>query len=104
MSEGDYLSPSIIPPKVQKSLRWLVVWIRLQRRKAQKSETSMEQRIQSAAIIAAALLRDYPAPSTDKIVELMTQALEVIDITTGLENRRAAKKSAELKMNTLQRR
>jgi hypothetical protein len=64
----------------------------------------MENRIQAAAIIAAALLRDYPVPTTDKIVELMTQALEAIDVATGLENRRAAKKSAELKMNSVPRR
>jgi hypothetical protein len=64
----------------------------------------MENRIQAAAIITAALLRDYPVPTTDKIVELMTQALEAIDVATGLENRRAAKKSAELKMNSVPRR
>lgn len=64
----------------------------------------MEHRLQSAAIITAGLLRDYPTPSTEKIVELMAQALEAIDVATGLENRRVAKKTAELKMNSLPRR
>jgi hypothetical protein len=64
----------------------------------------MENRIQSAAIIAAALLRNNPAPSTEKIVELMAQALEAIDMATGLENRRVAKKSAELRMNSVPKR
>ncbi len=64
----------------------------------------MEIRIQSAAIITAALLREHHKPTTEKIVELMTQALDAVDVVTGLENRRVAKKNAELKMNTVSRR
>jgi hypothetical protein len=64
----------------------------------------MDQRIQSASIIAAALLRDKPNPGTEKIAELLSQALEALDIATGLENKRMARKAAALKMNVIGRR
>ena len=64
----------------------------------------MENRVESAAIITAALLRDHHMPSTEKIVELFTQALEAVDAAIGMEHRRHAKKNAELKMNTVPRR
>ncbi len=64
----------------------------------------MEKRIESASIIAAALLRNHPNPSTEKIVELLAQALDAIDAAVGLENRRSAKRQAELKVNTLVKR
>ena len=64
----------------------------------------MEKRMEAAAIIAAALMRDHPKPSADKIAELLSEALEAVDIAIGLENRRHAKKNAELRMNTVPRR
>jgi len=64
----------------------------------------MDKRIEAAATIVAALLRDHPKPSTEKIAELLTQALDAVDVAIGLENRRHAKKNAELRMNTLPRR
>ena len=66
-----------------------------------KRETVVEKRVESAAIIAAALLRHHPNPSTEKIVDLLAQALEAIDAAVSLENRRSAKRQAELKVNTM---
>ena len=64
----------------------------------------MEKRTQAAAIITAALLRDYPKPSLEKITELLAQALEAVDVAISLETRRQTKKNAELRMNTVSRR
>jgi hypothetical protein len=64
----------------------------------------MDKKIESAAIIAAALLRNHTNPSTEKIVELLSQALDAIHVVDGLENKRAAQKNAELKMNSITRR
>ena len=69
-----------------------------------ESETVVEKRIESAAIIAAALLRHHPNPSTEKIIDLLAQALEAIDAAVGLENRRSAKRQADLKVNTMVKR
>lgn len=64
----------------------------------------MEKRIEAAAILAAALMRDHPNPSTEKVAELLMQAIDAVDLAIGMENRRNAKKIAELRMNTLPRR
>ena len=64
----------------------------------------MDNKMHSAAVIAAALLREHPAPTTDTIVELISQALDAIDIATGLENSRVAKRAAALRINTVTRR
>jgi len=60
--------------------------------------------MQAAATIVAALLRDYPKPSTEKIVELLVQSLDAIDEAVSAENKRSAQKHAALKMNTVVRR
>ena len=64
----------------------------------------MEQRMQAAAVITAALLRDHPLPSTEKIAELLDQSLEAVHIAIGLENRRLTQKQAELRKAAVVRR
>lgn len=61
----------------------------------------MHMKLEAAATITAALLRDYKKPTTEQLVELLTQSLEAIDEAIGLENRRNAKKQAELKTHTV---
>jgi hypothetical protein len=61
----------------------------------------MEKRLESAAIIAASMLRDYSQPSTEKIVELLAQSLRAIDDAVNAESRRLAQKHAELKSGTV---
>jgi hypothetical protein len=61
----------------------------------------MDRRMDAAAIITAALLRDYQKPTTETIVELLTQSLEAVNEAISIENMRAAKKHAALKMNTV---
>jgi hypothetical protein len=61
----------------------------------------MEKRLESAAIIAASLLRDYSQPSTEKIVELLAQSLRAIDDAVNAESKRLAQKHAELKSGTV---
>lgn len=57
----------------------------------------MENLIKSAAIITAALLRDHPNASTEKIADLMGQSLGAIEMAIGRQNSRNAQKHAELK-------
>ena len=57
----------------------------------------MENLIKSATILTAALLRDHPNPSTEKIAQLMGQSLEAIEMAIGRQNSRNAQKHAELK-------
>ena len=64
----------------------------------------MDRKLQSAAVITAALLRNHPNPSTEKIAELLAQALSAMHVAEGMENRRIAQRSAELKINVVQRR
>jgi hypothetical protein len=61
----------------------------------------MEKRLESAAIIAASLLRDYSQPNTEKIVELLAQSLRAIDDAVNAESKRLAQKHAELKSATV---
>jgi hypothetical protein len=61
----------------------------------------MDKRMEAAAIITAALLRDYQKPKTETIVELLTQSLDAINEAISIENMRTAKKHAALKMNTV---
>jgi hypothetical protein len=60
-------------------------------------ETSMDNTIKSAAIITAALLRNHANASTEKIAELMGQAMDAIELATSRQNSRNAQKHAELK-------
>ena len=64
----------------------------------------MDKQLEAAAIITAALLRNHANPSTETIVDLLTQALDALHIAGGLENKRAAQKNAALKMNSAPRR
>ncbi|WP_342617689.1 hypothetical protein [Rhodoferax sp. GW822-FHT02A01] len=61
----------------------------------------MDKRLESAAIIAAALLREYRQPTTEKIVELLVQSLHAVDEAVSAENKRSAQKHAALKSNTV---
>jgi hypothetical protein len=61
----------------------------------------MDKRMEAAAIITAALLRDYQKPKIETIVELLTQSLDAINEAISIENMRTAKKHAALKMNTV---
>jgi uncharacterized protein with PIN domain len=61
----------------------------------------MDKRLESAAIITAALLRDFPQPTTEKIVELLVQSLEAVEEAVSAENKRSAQKHAALKTNTV---
>jgi hypothetical protein len=64
-------------------------------------ERQREKRLESAAIIAASLLRDYSQPSTEKIVELLEKSLRAIDDAVNAESKRLAQKHAELKSGNL---
>jgi hypothetical protein len=64
-------------------------------------EIKMDKRLESAAITTAALLRDYPQPTTEKIVELPVQSLEAVEEAVSAENKRSAQKHAALKANTV---
>jgi hypothetical protein len=57
----------------------------------------MENMITSAAILTAALLRDHPNASTEKIAELMGQSLSALELAIGRQNTRNAQKHAALK-------
>jgi hypothetical protein len=59
----------------------------------------MEHRLESAAIIAASLLRDYSQPSTAKIVELLVQSLTAVDGALREEIKRSAQMHEELRSN-----
>lgn len=61
----------------------------------------MDRRMEAAAVITAALLRDYQKPKIETIVELLSQSLEAVNEAISIENMRSAKKHAELKMNTV---
>lgn len=61
----------------------------------------MHMKMEAAAILTAALLRDYKKPTTEQLVDLLAQSLEAIDAAIGLENRRHAKRQAELKTHTV---
>jgi hypothetical protein len=64
----------------------------------------MDNRIEAAAIIASALLRDHSDPTPEKIAELLEKAMEAVDLAVAADNRRVAKRNAELKMNLMTRR
>jgi uncharacterized protein YwlG (UPF0340 family) len=61
----------------------------------------MDRRMEAAATITAALLRDYQKPKTETIVELLIQSLDAVNEAISIENTRTAKKHAALKMNTV---
>jgi hypothetical protein len=61
----------------------------------------MENKLESAAIIASSLLRDIPKPSTEKIVEVLVQSLDAVDEAISVEKKRTAKRQAEVKGYTL---
>jgi hypothetical protein len=60
-----------------------------------------KKRLESAAIIAASLLRYSSHPSTKKILELLAQSLRAIDDAVKAESKRLAQKNAELKSGTV---
>lgn len=64
----------------------------------------MENMINSAAILTAALLRDHPNASTEKIADLMGQALGALELAIGRQNTRNAQKHAALKNATVVKR
>lgn len=57
----------------------------------------MDNMINSAAILTAALLRDHPNASTEKIADLMGQALSALELAISRQNTRNAQKHAALK-------
>ena len=64
----------------------------------------MDNMINSAAILTAALLRDHPNASTEKIADLMGQALSALELAIGRQNTKNAQKHAALKNATVVKR